>query len=101
MAELYILYGRDGAVCGVYDSVTAMKAGVDYWMKAEPEYSLSHELWEMNDPNGAVEWEWCYIPLSANLAKLKEGGGNVPNKSYWGKNIVDTKWESNEHDITD
>ena len=90
---MFLLYGPNG-VRGSYDSEDALTKSVDYWMRASPEETLLYELWESNSNEGTyLEWEWCYIPPSANLAVLMDCG-HVPRKEFWGRNITFQKWET-------
>lgn len=85
-----LLHGTtsESDVRGVYSNHYQLKLGVEYWMKAHPEDTLYYQEWTIGYPQEPEEWEWCYIPTSSNYLDLASGGAEVPQKIYWGKNLV-------------
>jgi hypothetical protein len=67
---------------------------LDYWMKQFPNQSLPmrNGSWCKYEPIG---WEWNIAPNSS-INKLASGGGMVPDKSWWGKNIVGVEWKRSQ-----
>jgi len=89
-----LLGGKDFNVArGIYSSKKELHNAVEYWMKEFPEQSLAHEEWEIDYKYEPFGWDWCYIAPNSSVKKLMAGGGMVPNKSWWGKNIVGVDWE--------
>jgi len=83
---------------GVYDCKDKLYKGVDWWMKQNPNRILTYTEWVCNEFMSAEEWDWCYIPVGSDVKELAIGGGKVPRKSWWGKNLALVDW-SPEEDI--
>lgn len=95
--KVYILFGgKDRSTSrGVY-SKDNLHLGVRYWMGIYPEETLAYEEWAVGYPQEPLGWEWCYISPNSNRDNLAAGGGLVPKKEYWGKNLVGVTWEADE-----
>lgn len=93
--KIWILYGDNDICMGVYTSMRALKKGVDYWIKEEPNTTLTYTEWKANFGIEPECWEWVYIPKKETLNKLRSGGSDyIPERKYWGKNLVGIKWNS-------
>jgi hypothetical protein len=85
--------GRRGNACrGVYSSLDQLKWGVELWMKERPLELLSYLEFRLDYAPEPYGWDWCYIPVHSQVKTLAKGGGNVPLKSYWGRNLVNVAW---------
>lgn len=91
MKRVYILYTQSNVCCGVYSSFKMLKVGVDYWRKSLPEETLSYKIWELNCEH-RFEWDWAFIPKTEKKANLTTGGGAVPAKKFWGRNLIGIEW---------
>src|SRR5271154_1823511 len=89
---MYVL--MDKYACrGVYDSKSALQAGVDYWMKEFPKQTLVYEEWQANYIPEPFSWEWCYIAPGSKTTDLMKGGSSyIPSKRFRGLNLVNKKW---------
>jgi hypothetical protein len=103
--EIYVLFAtdrtEDDRMCrGIYDSEDSLKKGVDYWIDFDAHrncpLTMSYELWELNKPEEPLEWEWAFIQTDDSITQLSAGGGSVPKREFWGKNLIGTKWFENE-----
>jgi hypothetical protein len=92
--KVFILLGGNNFNCpsGVYSSYSELRKGTEYWMEKFTDQSLAYQEWEL-DCQDQISWDWCYIAPNSSVKKLMSGGGMVPNKSWWGKNIVGVDWE--------
>ena len=85
---LWMLLGRDGECKGIYTSEQSLKDGVEYWMLIAPNETLSWQEWDANYAPEPNSWDWAYIEPGALPYNLAQGGGSVPVRSYWGKNLI-------------
>lgn len=98
--SVYVLMSRnrnkdsdDGAtVRGIHTSMNSLQKAVEHWMKIRPVETMWFEEWEI-DALYPDEWDWCYIPTTSNVQDLASGGGYVPQKKYWGINLVNIEWK--------
>jgi len=91
---MFVLMTQDGGCLGVYTDEQHLSDGVDYWMK-ERHYidkTLAYQNWQEDYIYEAFGWEWCYIAPNASVKDLRKGGGTVPQKKWWGKNLVFADW---------
>lgn len=89
---MFVLLAQGGACRGVYDSETSLRFGVDYWKERSPNQTMAFEVWETNKGSGPTMWDWAYIAPNSSHKKLRSGGGNVPDQSFWGQNLICLKW---------
>jgi hypothetical protein len=86
-------FTQNGSCRGVYDEEKTLKIGVDYWSKKFPNETLVFEFWQTNKSAEPDMWDWVYISPNSNLEDLKSGGADfLPNKEFWGKNLVGLKF---------
>lgn len=90
---IWILLGKEGDVKGAFLSEKDLKDGVDYWMKLNPNETLSYSEWTANYPAEPNSWEWAYIAPDSIPYALASGGGSVPQRHYWGKNLIGVIWD--------
>lgn len=90
--KLWILFGQEDECRGVYTSEKALKAGVKYWMEVNPKETLAYQEWEANYPAEPNSWDWAYIAPDSIPYNLARGGGSVPQRIYWGKNLIGVIW---------
>ena len=95
--NLLVLMARDceddnERVCGIYTSLDALRRAVHSYIEFSPSDILLYELWESNELESLNEWDWCYIPNHSNPIELVRIG-SVPDRVYWGKNLVSVDWE--------
>lgn len=83
---------------GMYTSKKKLAEGCAQGIVASPLEIFYWERWKINDFEGVMLWEWAYIPVEADVNILKYGGGWVPIKSYWGRNLVGLKRIEMEHE---
>jgi len=89
----YVLIGESNACRGMYTSMKKLRDGVNYWMCLFPNEVLSHQEWAANYAPEPNSWEWCYIPHGSVPHKIAQGGASVPQRKFWGTNLVGVKWE--------
>jgi hypothetical protein len=91
---VWVLFGEEDACKGVYLSEKDLKEGVDYWMKLNPKETLSYQEWQANYPYEPNSWDWAYINPDSVPHTLASGGGSVPQRMYWGKNLIGVIWNA-------
>jgi hypothetical protein len=77
---------------GVYSSLDNLRKGVDHWREFDPKICLAYLEWELNYAAEPNCWGWAYIPVNSRMATLKSGGGSVPQRVFWGKNLIGVEW---------
>lgn len=90
---VWALHERDSNECrGIYTSESELKDGVKYWILQRPNENLYYAEWTINYAPEPNSWEWAYIVEGSNPHDLASGGGSVPERHFWGKNLVGVLW---------
>lgn len=80
-------------VLEVLNSLKELSTAVDVYIKYFPNSIFVHHV---IDGEETIFWDWCCIPFNADNTVLSAGGGSVPKKLYWGKNLVNNELDDND-----
>ena len=90
--QVYVLMLRGGNPLCVCSTKKELQKATTYWSKEYSNQTLAYEMFEQDYIVEPLEWGWCYIAKCACRKTLKKGNGFVPPKSFWGKNLLDSRY---------
>ena len=86
----------DNFVVGVFTDVNELLKAVDKKAKElnkeKTDGVLHYRICEKEKLDGVLSWDWVFIPVHAHPAFLSAGGGPVPKRNFWGKNLLKEQW---------
>ena len=88
MNSLYILKNQYDNILGVFDSLSALNEGIDFWMKQFRGVTMMFQEIKINDPeNASLKWKWAFIAPNINERKFKDKG-ILPPQEFWDMNLA-------------
>lgn len=89
MQVIYLLVDFDGYTLAVCSSKEELATLATLQIQKSPEVLLSMEEWALDKLEAIRTWDWVYIPEKGySVTRLSAGGGEVPQKKYWGHNLL-------------